>query len=386
MEYRRLGRSGLVVSVLGLGTTGWGAHEEFGLVDPAAARRQVDIALDAGITLFDTAETYGSGRCEEVLGEALGSRRQGAVIASKVFWGTGGGPNDFGLSRHHLIRTCEGSLRRLGTDYLDLLQMHGWDGMVPLEETLSALDMLVSSGKVRYVGVSNWSAWHLMKALAVSDRDCLPRFVSQQIHYSLQAREAEYELVPLGLDQGVGILVWSPLAGALLTGRWRRDAPPPQDSRRMLGWPDPPIYDEPKLWAIIDELHSIASQRACPVPQVALAFLLHQPGVTGLVIGARTEAQLIENLPAASLELTPDELARLDDVSAPPLLYPYWWQAKYDQRLGPADLAVLGKYQEIPIPGGGLHRPLPGFDVMPGASSPGPSPSHDPSRRTPDAS
>lgn len=385
MEYRRLGTSGLVVSVLGLGTTGWGAHEEFGLVDPTAARRHVDIALDAGVNLFDTAETYGSGRCEEVLGEALRSRRHKAVIATKVFWGTGGGPNDFGLSRHHLIQTCERSLRRLGTDYIDLLQMHGWDGVVPLEETLSALELLVSSGKVRYVGVSNWSAWHLMKALAVSDRDRRPRFVSQQIHYSLQAREAEYELVPLGLDQGVGILVWSPLAGALLTGRWRRDAPPPTGSRRMLGWPDPPIYDEPKLWAIIDELRCIASERECPIPQVALAFLLHRPGVTGLVIGARTEAQLIENLPAASLELRPDELARLDDVSAPPLLYPYWWQAKYDQRLGPADLAVLGKYQEIPIPGGGLHRPLPGFDVMPGAPSPGPSGSDDASRRTPDA-
>jgi aryl-alcohol dehydrogenase-like predicted oxidoreductase len=385
MKYRRLGRSGLVVSVLGLGTTGWGAHEEFGLVDPAAATRQVDIALAAGVTLFDTAETYGAGRCEEVLGRALGSRRHQAVIATKVFWGTGGGPNDSGLSRHHLIRTCEGSLRRLGTDYLDLLQMHGWDGLVPLEETLSALDTLVSSGKVRYVGVSNWSAWHLMKALAVSDRHGLPRFVSQQIHYSLQAREAEYELVPLGIDQGVGILAWSPLAGALLTGRWRRDAPPPADSRRMLGWPDPPIYDEPKLWAILDELRRIAEERACPIPQVALAFLLHRPGVTGLVIGARNEAQLRENLPTASLELTMDELTRLDDVSAPPLLYPYWWQAKYDERLGPADLAVLGRYKDIPIPDGGLHRPLRGFDVIPGVSTTGLPHSPDASRRSPDA-
>jgi aryl-alcohol dehydrogenase-like predicted oxidoreductase len=384
MEYRRLGDSGLLVSVLGLGTTGWGAHEEFGRVDPAAARRQVDVALDAGVNLFDTAETYGSGRCEEVLGEALGSRRDRAVIATKVFWGTGGGPNDFGLSRHHLIRTCEASLRRLRTDHLDLLQMHGWDGLVPLEETLSALDTLVSSGKVRYVGVSNWSAWHLMKALGVAERDRRPRFVSQQIHYSLQAREAEFELVPLAIDQGVGILVWSPLAGALLTGRWRRDAPPPPDSRRMLGWPDPPIYDEPKLWAIVDELVSIATERGCTVPQVALAFLLHRPGVTGLVIGARTEAQLIENLPAASLELTPDELERLDAVSAPPLLYPYWWQAKYDQRLGPADVAVLGRYQRVPIPTGGLHRPLPGFDVMPGVPTPGTVPL-DASRRTRDA-
>jgi aryl-alcohol dehydrogenase-like predicted oxidoreductase len=359
------------VSVLGLGTTGWGAHQEFGEVDRRGAARQVAMALDSGVNLFDTAETYGDGRCEEALGVALGSRRDDAVIATKVFFGTTGKPEDLGLSARHIITCCEGSLRRLGTDHVDLLQMHGWDGRAPLEETLSALDVLIRDGKVRYVGVSNWSAWHLMKALGIAERDGLPRFISQQIYYSLQAREAEYELVPLGLDQGVGILVWSPLAGALLTGRWRRGSPPPRDSRRMLGWPDPPIYDEERLWATIDVLIEIAEVRGCPVPQVALAYLLEKPGVASLVIGARTDEQLAQNLPAAELTLTAEEMSRLEEVSAPPLLYPYWWQAKYDARLGDADLALLGRYQAIAAPDG-LHRPLPGFDVIPGAVTPDP--------------
>lgn len=367
MEYRQLGRSGLMVSVLGLGTTGWGAHSEFGEVDADGAKRQVAMALDAGINLFDTAETYGNGHCEAVLGAALGSRRDQAVIATKVFFGIAGGPNDIGLSRRHLIQSCEGSLRRLKTDYLDVLQMHGWDGMVPLEETLAALDALIQAGKVRYVGVSNWSAWHLMKALGIADRTGLPRFISQQVYYSLQARDVEYELVPLSLDQGVGIVVWSPLGGALLTGKWRRGAPPPPRTRRMLGWPDPPIYDEERLWATIEVLTEIADARGRPVPQVALAYLLHKPGVASLVIGARSESQLADNMSAADLSLDASEMKRLDAVSALPLLYPYWWQAKYDQRLGEADLALLGRYQAVPIPKGSLHRPLPGFDVLLGA-------------------
>jgi aryl-alcohol dehydrogenase-like predicted oxidoreductase len=366
MRYRRLGGSDLTVSTLGLGTTGWGAHREFGDVGREEARRHVGMALDAGVNLFDTAETYGDGRCEELLGEALGRRRDKALIATKAFFGTSHRPGESGLTREHLLHSCEDSLRRLRTDRLDLLQMHGWDGRTPLEETLSALDALVASGKVRHVGVSNWSAWHLMKALAVSDREGLLRFVSQQIYYSLQAREAEFELVPLSLDQGVGILVWSPLAGALLTGRWRRGATPPADSRRMLGWPDPPIYDEERLWATIDVLVEIAGDRGRAVPEVALAYLLAKPGVTSLVIGARTDAQLAQNLPAADLDLDPEELERLDEVSAPPLPYPSWWQAKYDDRLGEADLALLGRYRSIPVSEGGLHRPLPGFDVVPG--------------------
>ena len=366
MQYRRLGSSELEVSVLGLGTTGWGAHHEFGEVDAEGATRQVGVALDAGINLFDTAETYGGGRCEETLGRALGPRRDGAVIATKTFFGIGGEPDGVGLTGRNIRYSCEGSLRRLKTDRIDVLQMHGWDGTVPLEETLSALDALVRDGKVRYVGVSNWSAWHLMKAIGISEREGLPRFVSQQIYYSLQAREAEFELVPIALDQGVGILVWSPLGGALLTGRWRRGSPPPAGTRRVLGWPDPPIYDEERLWATIDVLVAIAEARGCAVPQVALAYLLHKPGVASLVIGARNEQQLAEDLPASELSLDAEELRRLDDVSAPPLPYPYWWQAKYDERLGDADLALLGRYQDVPIPEGGLHRPLPGFDVIPG--------------------
>jgi aryl-alcohol dehydrogenase-like predicted oxidoreductase len=367
MERRPLGRSGLMVSVLGLGTTGWGAHHEFGDVDPEGASRQVAIALDAGINLFDTADTYGDGRCEEMLHRALGPRRDDAVIATKAFFGTGE-PHTAGLSRRAIVRACEGSLRRLQTDRIDILQLHGWDGTVPLEETLAALDMLVRDGKVRCIGVSNWSAWHLMKALGIAERDDLARFASQQIYYSLQAREAEYELVPLGLDQGVATLVWSPLGGALLTGRWRRGGAPPEGTRRTRGWPDPPIYDEEKLWRTIDVLIEIAAARGCPVPQVALAYLLRKPGVASLIIGARTDDQLQGNLPAADLALDADEMRRLDDVSAPPLLYPYWWQAKYDDRLGEADLAVLGRYRDVPTRDGGLHRTLPGFDAIPGRS------------------
>jgi aryl-alcohol dehydrogenase-like predicted oxidoreductase len=367
MEQRPLGDSGVAVSVLGLGTTGWGAHPEFGEVDADGAARQVAMALDAGITLFDTAETYGDGRCEQLLGAALGARREDAVIATKVFFGAGE-PGDGGLSASNIVRTCEGSLRRLGTDRIDLLQLHGWDGTVPLEETLSALDGLVTAGKVRALGVSNWSAWHLMKALGIADRGGLTRFVAQQNYYSLQAREVEYELVPIALDQGVAVLAWSPLGGALLTGRWRRGDAAPPDTRRSRGWPDPPIYDEEKLWRTIDVLLDVAAGRGCPVPQVALAYLLQKPGVASLVIGAQSEAQLAENLAAADLELDADEMDRLDDVSAPALLYPYWWQAKYDDRLGDADLALLGRYRDVPVAADGLHRPLPGFDVIPGRS------------------
>ncbi len=370
MRYRRLGSSDLEVSALGLGTTGWGAHREFGEVDARGAARQVAMALDAGVNLFDTAETYGAGRCEQLLGAALGPRRDEAVVATKTFFGVGDEPDGVGLTARNIVHSCEGSLRRLRTDRIDLLQLHGWDGMVPLEEILSALDALIRDGKVRWVGVSNWSAWHLMKALGIADRDGLPRFVAQQIYYSLQAREAEYELVPIALDQGVGILAWSPLGGALLAGRWRRGAPPPPGTRRVLGWPDPPIYDEERLWATIDALLEIARELGRPVPQIALAYLLGKPGVASLIVGARHEGQLAEDLPAADLTLGPEEMRRLDEVSAPPLLYPYWWQAKYDDRLGEADLALLGRYRDVPAPEGSLHRPLPGFDVIPGGSAP----------------
>jgi aryl-alcohol dehydrogenase-like predicted oxidoreductase len=257
----------------------------------------------------------------------------------------GDGPNDAGLSRHHLVSGCEASLRRLRTDHIDLYQVHEWDGQTPLEETLRALDDLVHAGKVRYVGCSNYAGWQLMKALGVAERRGLTRFVSQQIHYTLQAREAEYELVPIAIDQGIGVLVWSPLAAGLLSGKYRRGEPGPAGSRLLSGWDEPPVRDQGKLYDIVDVVVAVAKDRGVSPAQVALAWLLERPAVTSLIIGARTEEQLADNLGAADLSLTPEELARLEEVSRPPLLYPYWHQAKTAaDRLGPADLALLGPH------------------------------------------
>ena len=255
------------------------------------------------------------------------------------------------------------------TDRIDILQMHGWDGTVPLEETLSALDTLVRDGKVRYVGVSNWSAWHLMKALGISERDGLPRFVCQQIYYSLQAREAEYELVPRRARPRRGDLGVEPPRRRAAHGEMAARVSASHGGHGgCSGGRTPRSTTRRALWSTIDVLVEIADARGCGVPQVALAYLLHKPGVVSLIIGARTEEQLAENLPAADLTLEPEEMRRLDDVSAPPLLYPYWWQAKYDERLGDADLALLGRYRDVPVGVDGLHRPLPGFDVSLGRS------------------
>lgn len=348
MEYRQLGRSGLRVSVLTLGTMtfgGTGAFAKTGDTDAAGALRLVDVALDAGINLYDTANIYSWGVSEEILGQALRGRRDAVLVTTKARMKMGEGPNDAGLSRHHLIAACEASLRRLGTDWIDLYQLHEWDGQTPLDETLEALDTLVRSGKVRYVGCSNYSGWHLMKALAISDARGWQRFVSQQIHYTLEAREAEYELVPVAVDQGVGIMVWGPLAGGLLSGKYRRGEPYPAGSRHLNEWGEPPIRDEARLYDIIEVLVAIAAERGVSAAQVALAWLLGRPGVCTLVIGARTEAQLQGNLGAAELTLTADERTRLDKVSALPLLYPYWHQARTSaDRLGKADLALLGPY------------------------------------------
>jgi aryl-alcohol dehydrogenase-like predicted oxidoreductase len=257
----------------------------------------------------------------------------------------GEGPNDAGLSRHHLIRECENSLRRLRTDHIDLYQVHEWDGQTPLEETLEALDTLVRSGKVRYVGASNYAGWQLMKALAASDRHNYQRFVSHQIHYSLQAREAEYELVPLALDQGLGILVWSPLAGGLLSGKYRRGQEGPAGARQLTDWDEPPVRDEDALYDVVDALIEIADGHGVSAAQVALAWLRDRPGVASVIVGARTDEQLADNLAAAELVLADDELARLEQVSRPPLIYPYWHQAKTAaDRLGPADLALIGPH------------------------------------------
>ena len=348
MEYRALGKSGLRVSVLTMGTMTFGGRGPFadvGSTDVAEARRQVDMCLDAGVNLIDTADVYSGGQAEEILGEVLRGRRDEVLLATKVRMPMGREPNDAGLSRHHVISGCEASLRRLGTDHIDLYQVHEWDGQTPLEETLEALDLLVSSGKVCYVGASNYTAWQLMKALGVAERAGLPRFASQQIHYSLQAREAEYELIPLAVDQRLGVLVWSPLAGGLLSGKYRRDHAAPPGSRQLTGWDEPPVYDTDGLHDIVEDLVKIAGQHGVSAAQVALAYTLAKPAVTSLVIGARTDEQLADNLAAASLTLSADERARLDKVSCPPLIYPYWHQAKTARdRLSPADLTLLAPY------------------------------------------
>jgi aryl-alcohol dehydrogenase-like predicted oxidoreductase len=344
MEHRRLGRSGLFVSALTLGTMTFGGAGKFasvGTLGVAEARRIVDVALDAGIDLIDTADVYSAGLCEEILGEILGDRwGKGLLLATKVRFPMGAGPNDRGLSRHHLVRACEASLKRLRAEVIDLWQLHEWDGLTPLEETLEALDLLVRQGKVRYVGCSNFSGWHIMKALGIAERDRLPRFVAEQIHYTLEAREAEYELLPIALDQGLGVLVWSPLAGGLLSGKYRRDVTP-EGTRLIAGWPEPPIRDQERLWRIVDELVAIGEGRGVSAARIALAWVLARPGVASVVIGARSEAQLLDNLAAAELTLGADEIARLDAVSRPPAIYPYWHQAwTASDRLGPADLVA----------------------------------------------
>jgi aryl-alcohol dehydrogenase-like predicted oxidoreductase len=349
MEYRLLGRSGLKVSSLCLGTMTFGGVGKFsnvGSTDVAGARRQIDICLEAGVNFIDTANVYSAGRSEEIIGEALNDgRRQRMVLATKCRMRIGAGPNDAGASRYHIIMEAEKSLRRLRTDVIDLYQLHQWDGQTPLDETMEALDTLVRSGKVRYIGCSNYSGWHLMKALAVSERRNFEGYVCQQINYSLQAREAEYELVPIAVDQGVGILVWSPLAGGLLSGKYRRGKQHPPGSRRLTEWQEPPVRDEAALYDIIEVLLEIGQQRGLSAAQVALAWLLGRPGVTSLIIGARTDEQLLDNLGAANLALSGPERTRLDKVSALPLLYPYWHQAaSVSERLGAADLALLRPY------------------------------------------
>jgi aryl-alcohol dehydrogenase-like predicted oxidoreductase len=348
MDYRQLGSSGLRVSAFTLGTMTFGGRDNFaavGSTDVAGATRQIDLCLERGINLVDTANVYSNGLSEEILGQALRGRRDRALIATKARMPMGDGPNDAGLSRQHLIAECEASLRRLGTDHIDLYQVHEWDGQTPLEETLQALDTLVQSGKVRYVGCSNYAAWQLMKALGTADRRGYERFVSEQIYYSLQAREAEYELVPAALDQGLGILVWSPLAGGLLSGKYRRGQSAAEGSRQLTDWNEPPVRDRDALYDIVEALVEIGEGHAVSAAQVALAWLRDRPGITSLIIGARTDEQLVDNLAAADLTLSSDERERLEALSRPPLLYPYWHQAKTAaDRLGPADLSLLGPH------------------------------------------
>jgi aryl-alcohol dehydrogenase-like predicted oxidoreductase len=346
MEYRQLGRSGLRVSTMTTGTMtfgGQGMFAQLGDTEMDGARRQVEMCLDRGVNMIDTADIYSAGRAEEIVGEAIKDRRDELLVATKVRMAMGSGPNDAGLSREHIIRGCEDSLRRLATDHIDLYQLHAWDGQTPLEETLAALDTLVAQGKIRYVGCSNYSAWHLMKALAVADAHGYERFCSQQIHYTLQAREAEYELVPATIDQGLGILVWSPLAGGLLSGKFRRGQDSPETSRHLTEWSEPPVGDQGKLYDIIETIAAIGADHGVSAAQVSLAWLLTKPGVTSIVVGARTDKQLTDNLAAAELNLSDADLRRLDEVSAPPLLYPYWHQANTAaDRFSAADLTLHG--------------------------------------------
>ncbi|HEY2521312.1 MAG TPA: aldo/keto reductase [Streptosporangiaceae bacterium] len=345
MEYRQLGRSGLRVSTLTLGTmtfAGQGGFSAVGNTDLDGARRQIGMALDAGVNLIDTADVYSGGVSEEIVGQAIKGKRDDLLLSSKVRMTMGDGPNDAGLSRHHIITGLEASLRRLDTDHIDIYHVHEWDGQTPVEETLSTLDALVKAGKIRYLAASNYSGWQLMKALAAADTRGHERFVAEQIYYSLEARDAEYELVPLALDQGLGILVWSPLAGGLLSGKFRRDADQPENSRHLNGWSEPPVRNEDRLYDTIEVLFDVAKAHDVSPAQVALAWLLSRPGVTTLVIGARTDEQLADNLKSADLVLSSAERAALDQVSTPDLIYPHWHQlATASDRLGEPDLSLL---------------------------------------------
>lgn len=338
MEYRQLGRSGFKVPVLSLGTGTFGGKGDFfgawGSSDVAEARRLVDVCLEAGVTMFDSADIYSGGAAEEILGQAIKGRRDQVIISTKGTFRHGEGPNDVGSSRHHLIRAVEGSLRRLGTDWIDLYQLHGFDAVTPIEEVLNTLDDLVRAGKLRYVGCSNFSGWHLMKSLALAERYNLPRYVAHQAYYSLIGREYEWELMPLALDQGVGAVVWSPLGWGRLTGKLRRGQPLPADSRlksKLVVDLGPPVEDE-YLFRVVDALDAVAAETGKTVPQVALNWLLQRPSVANVVIGARNEAQLRQNLGAVGWNLTPEQVARLDAASATPMAYPYWHQKNFVER------------------------------------------------------
>ena len=339
MEFRRLGNSGFMVPALSFGTGTFGGKGEFfaawGSTDVKEARRLIDICLEAGLNMFDSADMYSAGAAESILGEAVKGRRDQILISTKATFRCGEGPNDVGSSRHHLIAACDAALKRLGTDYIDLFQLHGFDAMTPVEEVLSTLDDLVRAGKIRYIGVSNFSGWHLMKSLAVADRYGYARYVAHQAYYSLVGREYEWELMPLGLDQGVGAVVWSPLGWGRLTGRIRRGQPLPEVSRlHKTGDMGPPVDNE-YLFRVVDALDGVAAETGKSVPQIALNWLLQRPTVSSVVIGARNEQQLRDNLGAVGWNLTPDQVARLDAASDVTPVYPYWHQRSFDERNPP---------------------------------------------------
>ena len=339
MEHRRLGGSGFSVPVLSLGTGTFGGRGEFfgawGSTDVAEATRLVDVCLEHGLTLFDSADIYSAGAAEEILGAAIRGRRNDVLISTKATFRAGDDPNAVGSSRFHLIRACEASLKRLGTDHIDLFQLHGFDALTPVEETLSALDDLVRAGKIRYVGCSNFSGWHLMKSLAVSERYNLPRYVAHQAYYSLIGREYEWELMPLALDQKVGCVVWSPLGWGRLTGKIGRNKPVPAGSRLHKTAEQGPQMTDEALYRVTDALDVVAEQAGKSVTQVALNWLLGRPSVANVIIGARNEEQLRQNLGAVGWSLTAEQVATLDAASATTPIYPYWHQRGFAERNPP---------------------------------------------------
>lgn len=335
MEYRQFSGAGLRVPVLSFGTATFGGGNEFfkawGNTQQEEADRMVGLCMDAGLNLFDTANTYSRGAAENILGKSLKNIRDKVFISTKATLLMGEGPNDFGSSRHHLVKACEDSLRRLDTDYIDIYHMHAFDAHTPVEETLSALDTLIRSGKIRYIACSNFSGWHLMKSLSVSERYGWSRYIAHQAYYSLLNREFEWELMPLGIDQKVDTIVWSPLASGRLGGRFRRGEPLPADNRMSQGGAHGPATNFELLYKIVDVLDEVAAETGKTISQVSINWLLSRPTVVNIIIGARNEEQLKENLGSVGWQLTPDQIARLDAASTVAPIYPYWHQDGYPQ-------------------------------------------------------
>lgn len=337
MEFRALGNSGLKVPVLSFGTATFGGSTEFfknwGTTQISEARRLVDICLESGLNLFDTANVYSDGMSEEILGQAIEGRRHELLISTKATFPMGSGGNDFGSSRQHILNAVDASLKRLRTDHIDIYTMHGFDALTPVEETLRTLDDLTTSGKVRYIGCSNFSGWHLMKSLSVSEKNAFAKYSAHQVYYSLVGREYEWELMPLAKDQGVGAMIWSPLAGGALTGKFRRGKPAPANTR--IGSSEFIPYDSERLYKIIDVLDEVAEESGKTLAQISLNWLLQRPTVSSLVVGARNEEQLRQNLGAVGWKLTPTQIAKLDAASSSPAIYPYWHQQDFPQLMPP---------------------------------------------------
>jgi aryl-alcohol dehydrogenase-like predicted oxidoreductase len=336
MDYRNLGSAGLKVSSLCFGLATFGGGGEFfkawGSTGVKEAKRLLSLCLDAGINVFDTADVYSAGLSEEIFGQAIRGKRNDLLISTKATFRLGKGPNDIGSSRFHLIEACEGSLKRLGTDHIDIYHMHGFDALTPVEEALYTLDTLVRSGKVRYIACSNFSGWHLMKSLSVSEKHGWARYVSHQVYYSLVGRDYETELMPLALDQKVGAMVWSPLGWGRLTGKIRRGQPLPKQSRLHLTAEMGPPVPEDYLYQVVDAIDAVAKETGKTVAQIALNWLLRKPTISTIVIGARNEEQLKQNIAAEGWKLTPEQVAKLDEASAPPIPYPYWHQRQFADR------------------------------------------------------